>query len=44
MKNVSSKMLLKTAECLGKPRKEMIPGLPPKTPVIFHQPKRPKNR
>lgn len=42
MKNESDKILLKTAECIGRPKKEYIPGLPPRTPLIFHQPQRPK--
>ena len=44
MKNESEKILLKTAECIGRPRKEYIPGLPPRTPLIFHQPKRPTTK
>ena len=42
MKKSSNKVVLKMALSASKPKKDSIPGLPPDTPIFFHQPKRPK--
>ncbi|GEM_PF-3233058 len=42
MKKSTSRAILKVALGATKTKKDLIPGLPPDTPIIFHQPKRPK--
>lgn len=43
MERSSNRVVLKAVMSVSRPKKDLIPGLPPDTPVIFHQPKRPKN-
>ncbi len=42
MKKSTNKAILKLALGASKTKSDFIPGLPPDTPIIFHQPKRPK--